>query len=143
MLALLLLPCPPSANGIFPTGRTGRRFLSQRYQDWTVEVMDAVLAINPMEIPVVVRVRVGMSDPESWNRDCENYQKAITDTLKRFGVIEDDCAHFVRRTIQEWDESLPRKTVAVEITAWESALPQPAATSSELRGVGQGSSLPS
>lgn len=86
------LPIPPSVNGLYPTGRSGRRFKSREYSAWILNAQGHLR-----------RTRQGLLDAKqryaacyefTWadnrKRDIENFLKALSDFLVSEGVIGDD-----------------------------------------------------
>ena len=85
MIANLVLPFPPSVNGLYGGGSRQKRFPSKKYKQW--------LASCP-ELPDYswhpVRITYKFYFPDNRERDTENYVKAVSDYLVKQGVIKDD-----------------------------------------------------
>lgn len=99
----LTLPFPPSANNLhFVAGR--RKVLSKRGRQYYADVAALVMETGypkapPGRLAVVVEVH-----PSSRRRlDIMNFEKALFDSLKHAGVIEDDSliddCRFLRRGV--------------------------------------------
>lgn len=85
MIANLVLPFPPSVNGLYGGGSRQKRFPSKKYKQW--------LASCP-ELPdyswYPVRITYSFYFPDNRERDTENYVKAVSDYLVKQGTIKDD-----------------------------------------------------
>lgn len=89
-----LLPVPPTLNNLFPTGKTGKRFCSSKYEDWKTEAAKAFTAQFPhghdcLSGRLACHLRFHFKDKR--RRDIANFEKAVTDFLVSMDVIEDDC----------------------------------------------------
>lgn len=91
----LTLPFPPSLNTMFPTGKNGRRFLSQKGKDFAFAVNVLVLKYpNRNEYSRDPWRRLGMRlvlcPPDKRTRDLDNHIKAVSDSLTKAGIWGDD-----------------------------------------------------
>jgi crossover junction endodeoxyribonuclease RusA len=111
------LPAPPTANNLFPTGKSGKRFCSKPYTNWKAEAARVFQKTRDGAIDAKARVGIkyeyAFADKRA--RDIANFEKAVTDFLVQQGVIADDCQideiHLFR---------LPKVSdAAVFLTIWE------------------------
>lgn len=83
---------PPSANNLYANKRRGGRFKTVAYKDW-IDVAGKEIRLQ-QRVPMVrgkVRLAYLVGRPPGNRRhDLGNIEKATTDALVRFGVIEDD-----------------------------------------------------
>jgi len=88
----LLLPVPPTANKLYPTGRNGRRFKSKGYKEWEET---ASRSLEGQAIPETLLGRLSVeyvfSFKDKRRRDIGNFEKAVSDFLQNIGVFKDDC----------------------------------------------------
>ena len=86
------LPVPPTANNLFPTGRSGKRFKSKAYTVWEHEALASyrLQHLRPEMMLGRLVAEYRYSFPDKRRRDIANFEKAITDFLKQMGVFEDD-----------------------------------------------------
>lgn len=91
---VVFLPYPPTANNLFPTGKSGKRFVSAEYRAWK---QHAGIALNPqlagtaLPLPPPYQVVYEFRRPDRRRRDAFNGEKALSDLLVAHGVITDDC----------------------------------------------------
>lgn len=110
----ILLPFPPSANNLFPSGRSGRRFASPEYKAWKT-LAGLHLNSQPEHThPGDVRVVYEFHHPDRRKRDLFNLEKALSDMLVAHGVIADD-SRIVEGTVR-WAADL---VSGVRITIWD------------------------
>ena len=88
----LELPFPPTANTMFPSNKTGRRFLSARGKAYRDEVYRRVLEAHGIFKPFTepVSVLVELYPPDNRKRDIDNSFKALFDSLTYSSVWMDD-----------------------------------------------------
>lgn len=88
------LPVPPTANNLFPTGRSGRRFPSKQYTAWKkyADLLWIKQGLSAKEFPITGRIRAHyvFHFADKRRRDIANFEKAITDFIVDHGAIEDD-----------------------------------------------------
>ena len=86
------LPFPPSVNTMFPSSRNGGRHLSKRGAAYRQNVIGAVLESHGLLKPLTgpLSASVELLPPDHKVRDIDNFNKAIFDSLKHAGVMEDD-----------------------------------------------------
>ncbi len=89
----LILDRPPSENHLYPTGKTGRRFLSpegKRYYaalPWSIRLqLDGPITTFVCRLSVSVVVH----RPDRRRRDIVNLWKALADGLTHAGIWDDD-----------------------------------------------------
>lgn len=103
MYACLVIPFPPSVNGLFAGKK--RRFTSGAYKAWQEEAGKTLQLQSPLPAfsgPVSLTFRFGR--PDKRRRDLFNLVKAPEDLLVKHGVIEDDS--LVERGTVEWAEDV-------------------------------------
>jgi crossover junction endodeoxyribonuclease RusA len=92
----LTLPFPPSLNTMFPSGKNGRRFLSQKGKDFAIAVKAKVwadrtnLQYSKPTLPPRLGLRLMLCPPDKRTRDLDNHIKAVADSLTKAGVWADD-----------------------------------------------------
>jgi len=90
----LTLPWPPTVNTMFPTSRSGHRFLSKRGKEFAVAVMKAVMLDRRgcTTKPETGRLAYRLSawPPDKRTRDLSNLLKSVEDSLTKAGVWLDD-----------------------------------------------------
>ena len=86
------LPFPPTVNKMFPSGKSGRRFLSAKGKAYREEVKARVLEQHGLTKPLTgpLIASVVLTPPDRRKRDIDNYHKALFDSLGAAGVFEDD-----------------------------------------------------
>lgn len=98
-MIVLNLPTPPSTNNLFPTSwKTKKRFPSSEYKAWREEaglrLMTQLKALPKAQR--VVRGRVAITyEVKSGRIDLFNHEKALTDLLVGWCVIEGDGPRFL------------------------------------------------
>lgn len=109
---IILLPFPPSTNGLF-AGKS-RRFKSKAYNKWLEEAHRAMDKQKPLpyttnRVDLVFKLNGGRA-----NSDCSNYIKAAEDLLVSYGCIFDDSKEYVRSVRAEWSDDV-QSGVQIEI----------------------------
>lgn len=101
----LVLPWPPTLNTLYPTSRSGHRYLSLKGKAYAIAVRAAFLtqaASQAASMPWTGRVgyRLRFLPPDRRERDLPNHIKAIEDGLTKCGLWRDDSqvddGHFTR-----------------------------------------------
>lgn len=96
---IITLPYPPTTNHLF-TGKERRR-KSDHYKAWVEEAGKELLTQRPLpQIKGPVRIHMKFGRPDKRRRDLGNLEKAISDLLVTFQIIEDDCK--IEKLILEW-----------------------------------------
>lgn len=111
-MTALILPFPPSLNGLFIDGRK-RRAISKAYENWLVLAGAAVLQQRPKPVAGPFRLHVVLERPDRRARDLDNYLKAPLDLLVKTGVIEDDSR--AQALTVEWSPAEPKKPGALRL----------------------------
>ncbi len=101
----LTLPYPPTANTMFPSGKNGRRYLSDKGRKYRQEVYARTLEqlgiFKPLQGPI--SVTIGLYPPDKRKRDLDNNFKAVFDALEEANVYMDDSQietiHAYRRDV--------------------------------------------
>lgn len=115
----LVLPWPPTLNSLYPTSRSGRRFLSAKGKAYVAAVRKAFSeqTLNHTTWPNRIGYRIRFMAPDRRARDLPNHIKAIEDSLTKCGLWCDDSqvddGHFTRGPIV--------KGGRVEIEIWQIA----------------------
>lgn len=83
------LPVPPTANNLFPTGRSGKRFPSSQYKNWKAL---AALEFQGCSETLTGRLKAiyRYEFADERKRDLANFEKALTDFLVSNEVMLDD-----------------------------------------------------
>ena len=106
----IVLPFPPSVDGLYGGGSGQKRFPSKRYKAW----LNIVPELEPFGIKGPVKIKYTYAWPDARRRDGQNYMKATTDYLVKQGVLEDDNWKVVGG--ETWDHvGIDRKNPRVEI----------------------------
>lgn len=108
--AFIVLPFPPSVNGLY-AGRT-RRHKSDTYRAWLIEagyVLNRQKPFHRFTVPVNQTIRLGF--PDNRARDCFNYEKVINDLLVEHGILKDDS--LVRDGRIMWDATVTGAAVEI------------------------------
>lgn len=102
---VLHLPYPPTVNHLFVNNRrTGGRFASSEYKAWQQHAALVLNSQHPPQIQGPIEVRYVFGRPDRRARDVFNLEKAISDTLVKHKIIEDDS--LIQRGIVEWDSKI-------------------------------------
>lgn len=101
----LLIDSPPSVNALYPTGRDGLRHLSPVYASWRKAQGNNLVSQRVKAIHGPVRLIYTVAEPSG--TDLGNHEKAATDMLVHFDLIDGDGPKVVREIILRWGE-VPR-----------------------------------
>lgn len=82
----IVLPFPPSVNGLYGGGSGQRRFPTKAYKAW----LRSCPELHAHRLPGPVRVTYTFVWPDKRQRDGQNYLKAPMDYLVNEGVLVDD-----------------------------------------------------
>jgi crossover junction endodeoxyribonuclease RusA len=87
------LPWPPTLNHLYPTGKNGRRFLSNEGKAYHEAVAVELLRQHVPRSRIAGRVELTLllQPPDYRKRDVSNLVKIVEDCLTRAGVWMDDC----------------------------------------------------
>lgn len=105
------IPVPPSLNNIYPTGKSGRRFLAPAAKLWATQAGWELKQQKARLIPGKVSVALTVRAPQR-RTDIDGKIKAVLDLLVKQGVIEADHDGIVRRVSAEWGD-VPRARVEI------------------------------
>lgn len=106
------LPFPPSANNLFATkGR--RRIRSERYISWTNVASAALLKQKPKRVRGPVALTILVENKTDRLRDLGNLEKAVTDLLVDYRIIDGDNYKTVRAINLAWSSSVCGCRVAI------------------------------
>lgn len=114
----LLLPIPPSANGLFANSAAGGRHRAEAYDAWIKEAGWTLQAQRPGRVsgPYSILIEVERGDGRR-RRDLGNFEKACSDLLVRHHVVQDDS--LAEEIVLRWGEV---EGVRVTVTRWVGAL---------------------
>lgn len=104
MTITFTLPFPPSVNGLWANGRSGR-YRTQNYDEWIKEAGWELKRQHPAKLkgPVALNY-VFQDEKDKRKRDLGNLEKATTDLLVEHGIIEADDHTIVRRISLAWGQ---------------------------------------
>jgi Holliday junction resolvase RusA-like endonuclease len=91
----LILPMPPSVNGLYRNVPGRGRVISGLYQRWKDAADGAVWTQETTVFKGPVALTITLEDRGRY--DCDNKIKAVQDFLVRHGMIDDDDKRIVRR----------------------------------------------
>ncbi|RCX05872.1 MULTISPECIES: RusA family crossover junction endodeoxyribonuclease [Kosakonia] len=120
----LILPFPPSVNSYWRAPNKGplkgRHLISEAGRKFRSEACAAIIdqlrrLPKPSTQPAAVEIL--LYPPDSRNRDIDNYNKALLDSLTHAGVWEDDSQ--VKRLLVEWGPVVKGGRVEITITRFE------------------------
>ncbi|MCK0554335.1 RusA family crossover junction endodeoxyribonuclease [Pantoea ananatis] len=112
----LTLPFPPSVNGYWRATNTGIKISAsgRSFRSNAIAAILTQLKRRPQPITVNVEVTVLLYPPDKRNRDLDNYQKALFDSLTHDGVWVDDRQ--IKRFTVEWGEQVKQGKAEVTIS---------------------------
>jgi crossover junction endodeoxyribonuclease RusA len=85
------MPFPPTLNHLFVNLKSGGRAKSKDYAKWE-KLADTYGLLTPrVQFEGPVRVEYVFHRPDKRRRDVANLEKAVSDTLQRWGIVADDC----------------------------------------------------
>ena len=100
--AVIDLPFPPSSNNLFINVRRGR-IRSSKYAEWAAEAGWELKRQRAPELKGPVSLFYQLQDGrDKRKRDLGNLEKAVTDLLVEYGVIEADDNTIVREINLSW-----------------------------------------
>ena len=92
----MIVPAPPTANNLFPTGKGNRRFMSKEYKAWLEIAVPLFRAMTkPPSFPVEICIVIVPGNGWRVSSDIANREKGITDALVKAGVLPDDNQKYV------------------------------------------------
>lgn len=116
----LILPLPPSVNGLYRTipggrGRPPRIILSADGRAWvkTASPMIQAQLGDWDKLTGLVEVHYWFYFLDLHRRDAFNYEKLLSDTLTKCGVWHDDCQIYDGHVHKRLDRASPRVEVIV------------------------------
>ncbi|MFE4112258.1 RusA family crossover junction endodeoxyribonuclease [Kosakonia sp. YIM B13611] len=119
----LILPFPPSVNSYWRAPNKGplkgRHLISEAGRKFRSEACAAILdqlRRLPKPSTELAAVEILLYPPDSRNRDIDNYNKALLDSLTHAGVWEDDSQ--VKRLLVEWGPVVKGGRVEISITRY-------------------------
>ena len=83
---IIVLPFPPSVNGLYGGGSGQKRFPSKRYKAWLASCPE----LPSLGISQLVTICYNFYWPDKRVRDGQNFMKAPLDYLVNQGVLADD-----------------------------------------------------
>jgi Holliday junction resolvase RusA-like endonuclease len=84
------MPFPPPLSACFDNAKGAGRVKSSRYKQW-ITAADKYAYLTPrVSFTMPVKCEWVLSRPDKRQRDLSNTEKALGDTLKRWGIVTDD-----------------------------------------------------
>lgn len=121
-------------NGLFATGKHGKRYRSQRYEDWIHVAGIEVMRQRPNKISGPVALLYEFGEPKDKRKhDLGNLEKATTDLLVTHGIIQADDNSIVREIRLRWVEDIAGVLVTVAMTGDRAGLIISAQTTEQVR----------
>jgi Holliday junction resolvase RusA-like endonuclease len=101
--SVFILPLPPSVNGLWANGKHGRRFRTSRYDIWIAEAGAELMRQRPKKFAGPVELLYEVQEPAGKRKyDLGNREKALTDLLVSYGIIQADDNTIVREIRMKW-----------------------------------------
>lgn len=111
-------PFPPSLNNMYPNGKNGRRYISQRGKTFKAAVDLVAQDRKPKLLRGPVWVELLVHPPDRRKRDLDNLIKPVLDAMVSSGFIEDDeQVKRIEATMAECDPE-KRGLVVVGLGNW-------------------------
>lgn len=85
----VILPFPPSMNAIWRNFGGKRTIKSKQYREWE-KAVDAIKPSGIVKLQGNVIAHYVFGRPDKRRRDVANLEKAPSDTMTRWGVLDDD-----------------------------------------------------
>lgn len=121
MTITFTLPFPPSVNGLWANGKSGR-YRTQQYDSWIQEAGWELKRQHPAKIKGPVTLHYVFQDAkDKRKRDLGNLEKATTDLLVEHRIIEADDCSIVRRINLAWGEV---EGVSITVHQYSPAFPE-------------------
>lgn len=98
----IILPFPPSVNGMYKNVPGKGRVKSDGYKAWTTEALWGLKIQGVKPVAGEVSIWIGLVAPSKHAMDCSNRIKSVEDILVKGGIIPDDSNKHVRRVSAEW-----------------------------------------
>lgn len=96
---IITLPYPLTVNKLY-AGKE-RRHKSKRYKEWIKAAGQELMLQRPLpQIKGPVHIHMKFGRPDNHKRDLGNLEKATSDLLVAYGIIEDDS--LIEKLILEW-----------------------------------------
>lgn len=109
----IVLPFPPTVNGLYAGGSRGR-FKNRKYRDWEEKAHRAIAKQDIQHFSTPVNVTISYGRPDKRRRDVLNYDKALIDFLTHptVSVLMDDS--LIEKAIVQWDDKVIGAMVEIE-----------------------------
>lgn len=107
----IVLPMPPSVNGLWFNKASGGRGKTKHYEEWLAEAGWRLQQQRPGRIEGNYEIEIFVVRPDNRRRDLANLEKAISDLLVTHGVIEDDS--LAERISMAWHNGITGALVIV------------------------------
>lgn len=111
---MLSLPFPPSVNNLYVNVPGKGRIKSPEYRQWLAEAGWLLKAQKPAKVEGAYRLAIIADRPDRRARDLDNLAKAVSDLLKKQGVITDDS--HAQTLLLAWSDREPKKPGGVRVT---------------------------
>jgi crossover junction endodeoxyribonuclease RusA len=115
----VMFAIPPSLNSCFANVAGKGRVKTAQYRAWQKAALAEIAAqARGLTFAGRFRVEVLASDQGlTRRRDADNLGKAVCDTLKKAGIIEDDDYLHMRAIALSWDSTIPAGQCSVTVIA--------------------------
>lgn len=114
-LASVILPIPPSANNLFPTGKNGRRFKSEEYKNW-IEAATPIMEKMAPQTKFPVKYKYTILRKMRSNADGANREKGLMDLAVSCGVLPGDSIKYITGGIWDYKPEMNIDGVLLEFT---------------------------
>lgn len=108
------LPWPVPLHDCFTNAPGKGRVPTKRYAAYRKEAGQMLMAQRARPVRGPVSIHIQLVAPDRRVRDGDNTLKCIFDTLKHFGIIEDDSNRVIRRHELVWANDGPPCVVIVQ-----------------------------
>lgn len=113
----LVLPWPPSLNNMYPTSRSGRRYLSDEGKAFKAAALAAISEQDARSFVGPVKIAMRLYRPQK-RGDLSNRIKAVEDVLTAAGVWQDDGQVVELHATRFDDKENPRAEVEIRSAAF-------------------------
>lgn len=114
----LILPFPPSVNGYWRAFKS-RVIISKKGREFREQALIEIakqISYAEREIEHHVEVSVVLYPPDKRNRDLDNYQKALFDSITHAKIWKDDSQ--IKKFSVEWGEVIKGGKAEITITPY-------------------------
>lgn len=86
----IALPYPPSVNHYWKHAKNGRHYISKEGREYKNKVAKVCEAFAAFKFKGAVKIKIFVYYPDKRKRDPDNLEKALFDSLRGGGLIEED-----------------------------------------------------